>query len=170
VQYADDTLIILLVDVVQLFTLKDLLRSFANSTSLKVNYAKSFLVPINMEESKALHLAQTIGCQVASMPFTYLGLPLGTTRPSVEEFFPLVNKVERIMMGISKMLSYQGRLILVNSVLSALLTSFMCSLKIPISILDQVDKYRKHLLRDRGGVNKKGGCLVAWKKTTRPKK
>jgi hypothetical protein len=123
-----------------------------------------------VEESKALHLAQTIGCQVASMPFTYLGLPLRTSKPSVDEFFPLANKVERRMMGISKMFSYQGRLILVNSVLSALLTFFMCALKIPIIILDQVDKYRKHLLFDRGDVNRKGGCLVAWKKATRPKK
>jgi hypothetical protein len=104
------------------------------------------------------------------MPFTYLGLPLRTSKPSVDEFFPLANKVERRMMGISKMFSYQGRLILVNSVLSALLTFFMCTLKIPIIILDQVNKYRKHLLFDRGDVNRKGGCLVAWKKATRPKK
>jgi hypothetical protein len=34
----------------------------------------------------ALHLMNTIGCQVAQMPFTYLDLPLGTSRPSVEDF------------------------------------------------------------------------------------
>jgi hypothetical protein len=156
VQYADDNLIILPTDVIQLFTLKGLLRSFADSTGLRVNYTKSFLVPINVDERKALHLAQTIGCQVAAMSFTYLGLPLGTTRPSVEEFFPLVNKIERRMMGMSKMLSYQGKLILINSVLSALPTFYMCALKIPISILEQVDKYRKHSLWNKGDVNRKG--------------
>jgi hypothetical protein len=41
VQYADDTLIILPVDAIQLFTIKGLLRSFADSTSLKVNYVIS---------------------------------------------------------------------------------------------------------------------------------
>jgi hypothetical protein len=45
----------------------------------------------------------------------------------------------------------------------------MCSLKVPNSIFDQADKYRLHCLWDRGDVNRKGGCLVAWKKATRPK-
>jgi hypothetical protein len=59
-----------------------------------------------VEESKALHLAQIIGYQVAFMSFTYLGLSLGTIRPSVEQIPPLINKVERRMMDISKMLSF----------------------------------------------------------------
>jgi hypothetical protein len=50
VQYADDNLIILPTDAIQLFTLKGLLRSFADSTGLRVNYTKSFLVPINVDE------------------------------------------------------------------------------------------------------------------------
>jgi hypothetical protein len=104
------------------------------------------------------------------MPFTYLGLPLGTTRTSVEVFLRFFNKIEMRMMGMSKMLSYQGRLILVNSVLSALPTFYMCALKIPINLFEQVDKYRKHSLRSRGDVNRRGGYLVAWKKATRPKK
>lgn len=80
VQYADDTLLILHGDARILFNLKGLLRSFSDSTGLHVNFEKSFLVPINMSDSRATHLANTFGCQVASMPFTYLGLPLGTTK------------------------------------------------------------------------------------------
>jgi hypothetical protein len=73
------------------------MRSFSDSTGLRVNYNKSFLVPINIDNEKAEHLAKTIGCSVASMPFTYLGLPLGTTRPSVEESPPppLLKRIER---------------------------------------------------------------------------
>jgi hypothetical protein len=41
VQYADDTLMVMQVDVRQLFFLKALLNSFAESTDLKVNYRKS---------------------------------------------------------------------------------------------------------------------------------
>jgi hypothetical protein len=82
VQYDDDTLIIMATDARLLFSLKGLLRSFTDSIGLKVNYSKSFLVPINLDNERAQHLANTIGCLVGSMPFTYLGLPLGTTRPS----------------------------------------------------------------------------------------
>jgi hypothetical protein len=37
-------------DARQLFFLKSILLSFHNSTGLQVNFNKSFLVPINIEE------------------------------------------------------------------------------------------------------------------------
>ena len=131
VQYADDTLLIIPGDARVLFNLKGLLRSFSDSTGLHVNFAKSFLVPINMNDSRATHLANTFGCKVGDMPFTFLGLPLGTTKPSLIEFTPLLTKIERRLSGISKFLSYNGRLILVNFVFSALPTFYMCCMKIP---------------------------------------
>lgn len=169
VQYADDTLIIMPGDAVQLLTLKGQLRTFADSTGLKVNFEKYFLVPLNMDQDRAVHLAATMGCQVGTMPFTYLGLPLGTTKPSVTEFLPILTRIEKRMMGINKLLSYDGRLLMVNSVLSSLPTFYMCTLQLPASIIDQIDKYKKHELWDNGDINRKGSCLVAWKKACRPK-
>jgi hypothetical protein len=58
------------------------------------------------------------------MPFTYLGLSLGTTKPTVQEFSPLLTRIERRLSRISTFLSYDGRLIMVNSVLSALPTFY----------------------------------------------
>lgn len=129
IQYADDTLLILPGDARTLFNLKGLLRSFSDSTGLHVNFVKSSLVPINTSTERATHLARTFGCKVGTMPFTYLGLPLGTTKPSLQEFTPLLTKVEKRLSGVSKHLSYNGRLILVNSVFSALPTFYMCSVK-----------------------------------------
>lgn len=131
VQYADDTLLILPGDARVLFNLKGLLRSFSDSTGLHVSFAKSSLVPINMNPNRAIHLANTFGYQVGQMPFTYLGLPLGTTKPTITKFTPLLTKIERRLSRISKFLSYNGILILVNSVFSALPTFYMCSLKLP---------------------------------------
>jgi hypothetical protein len=51
---------------------------FSDSTSLKVNFDKSFLVPINMSHARADQLASVFGCNIGAMPFTYLGLPLST--------------------------------------------------------------------------------------------
>jgi hypothetical protein len=90
------------------------------------------------------------------MSFTYLGLPLGTTRPTVQDFLPLINKNEKRLMGLNTFLSYAGRLIIVNLVLSSLPTFYLCTLKIPISVLEQIDKYRKHFLWDKGDINRKG--------------
>ena len=57
VQYADDTLLILRASQRELFTLKGLLESFAQSTGLRVNYKKSCLVPLNLSLEKAQLLA-----------------------------------------------------------------------------------------------------------------
>jgi hypothetical protein len=73
VQNANDTILILKASQRELHCLKALLESFSSSTGLKINYAKSCLVPINLNEEKTHHLA--CGCKVESPPFTYLGLP-----------------------------------------------------------------------------------------------
>jgi hypothetical protein len=57
------------------------------------------------------------------MSFSYL--PLGTTRPSMEDFLPFLNRIEKRMMGLNNLLGYHGRLIVVNSILLALLTSYV---------------------------------------------
>jgi hypothetical protein len=95
VQCADDTILILEACPKQLFTLKALLNSFAESSGLKVNYQKSSIYPINVTEDKMAILANTFHCQVGSLPFTYLGLPMGLTKPRVAHFFPLIQRFER---------------------------------------------------------------------------
>ena len=109
-QYADDTLIFMQGDSRQLFFLKAILNSFAESIGLKVNYAKSIMVPININEDRFNLLAQTFGCSKGTLPFTYLGLPLSLTKPTVADFWPLVSKCERRLTSISSFLSQAGRL------------------------------------------------------------
>jgi hypothetical protein len=111
-QYADDTLMIMPVDLTQLLNLKEILGNFSASTSLHVNYNKTTLVPINIDLAHANSLAATFGCKVESLPFTYLGLPLGTTRPSVADLMPLVSRLDKKLSGISSLMSYTRRLTL----------------------------------------------------------
>lgn len=60
-------------------------------------FGKSFLVPINIAEDKFADLISTLGCQLGlgSMPFTYLGLPLGTIRPAAHEVIPILTRMEK---------------------------------------------------------------------------
>jgi hypothetical protein len=153
----------------QLFNLKCILGAFSVSTGLKVNFSKSSIVPINVKHGKMESLTSVLDCQVGNMSFTYLGLPLGTTKRLVDDFLSLLNRIERRMMGISSLLTYAGRLIMVNSVLSTLPTYYLGTLKMSITVIHQIDRYRKHYLWDRGDIHRKGGCLVAWKKACLPK-
>lgn len=89
IQYADDIILLLLGRSNELRTIKMILDSYVKATGLKINYVKSQLMPINVTEEKVNELAQVLGCQVGTMPFTYLGLPLGTSRPTMRELMPL---------------------------------------------------------------------------------
>jgi hypothetical protein len=144
IQYADDTLIIMEGDVIrQLVFLKCILQSFSDSIGLKVNYNKSFLVPINIDKNRASHLATTLGCVVGTLPLTYLGLPLGTPRPKIHF---LIMKCERRLIATSTFLSQAGRLKITNAVLTVLPTFHMCALALPKGVIKKIDKYRKHSL------------------------
>lgn len=88
---------------------------------------------------------------MGSFPFAYLGLPLGTTKPQAKDFAPLISRVERWLSASSQFLTYAGRLQLVNFVLSCLPTYFMCTLKLPVAVIDAIDKFRKKLSMERVG-------------------
>jgi hypothetical protein len=78
-----------------LLCLKALLETFALSAGLRVNYVKLGMVPLNMAEEKAKLMIGVFGCSLQEMSFTYLGLPMGTSRPRVEHYAPLMNRMER---------------------------------------------------------------------------
>jgi hypothetical protein len=171
IQYADDTLVILKADAMQLLRVKAILNSYAQSTGLKVNYSKSSMMPINLSDERLEHFANTMQCKKGSLPFTYLGLPLCISAPNLEHFLPIVSRVERRLGGIANFLDYGGKLLMVKSVLTFLPIFFMSCLDIPVSIKNQCIKFMRHCLwrKKRNEVQSNGPALVAWDKVCRPK-
>lgn len=103
----------------QIYNLKNILKVFTDFTGLKVNYSKSSLVPINISDDRATELAQLLGCKKEAMPFTYLGLPMGTTRTKVDDLMPMVSRLDKRLSRIATMMSYAGRLTHLKSVIAA---------------------------------------------------
>jgi hypothetical protein len=154
----------------QLLVLKALLNTFSESTRLKVNYSKSSMVPINISVDRLDHLASTFQCQTWHFTFTYLGLLLGIHKPSVLDCLSLVERIERRLVSTSIIMSQGSKLQLVYSMLSSLPTFYMCSIKMPVDILNQIDKYRRHCLWRGSDLNARKPPLVARKLVTRPKR
>ena len=146
VQYADDTLIVLPAIDHQLLALKDMLDVFAATTGLSVNFTKSLMVPMNMSSDEANRLASILGCSIGTMPFTYLGLPMGTTRPSIQDLMPLVHRIERRLSATSCFLNQGSRLQLLQSVLTSMPIYFQCTLVIPTGILKQIERIQRQCL------------------------
>jgi hypothetical protein len=76
-QFADDTLLIGVKNWVNVRALRAVLVLFENMSGLKVNYHKSNLFDINIEDSWLLEAASILSCKVGRIPFMYLGLPIG---------------------------------------------------------------------------------------------
>ena len=139
IQYADDTIIILYAVEEQLVALKNMLHIFQQSSGLKVNFTKSSMVPLDLEPAKALRLSNILGCKWEQLPFTYLGLPVGTTRPRIIDLMPLVDNIERRLSVSSAMLNQGSKLQLLTSVLTSMPIYFLCNLHIPPGIIKQLD-------------------------------
>jgi hypothetical protein len=127
------------------------------------------MYPINVSTEKMTHLANTFGCDIGAMPFTYLGLPMGTTKPRLEDLTPMMDKVERRLSACSTSLSYSGRLEMINSTIIPITTYAMCTIKLPKGVIDSIDRARKQCLWRGNDTEKKGGNLVAWQTVMMPK-
>jgi hypothetical protein len=120
------------------------------------------MVPINIKENRFYFLTNTFGCRKGSIPFTYLGLPLSLTKPTMV-FLPLVNRCEKRLSSISSFLSQAGRLQLTNAVFSALPTFATCTYLLPKTVIKQIDKFHKHCLWRGPDINNRAPPKAAWK-------
>ena len=98
------------------------------------------MVPINMSDDKAQELANSFNCKKEFMPFTYLGLPMGSTRPKVADLMPMVSRLDHRLSGIASLMSYSGRLVHLKSMVVALPIFAMCCIRVPLTILDHFEK------------------------------
>jgi hypothetical protein len=151
----------------QVLALKDILHKFGLSTGLRVNFQKSQIIPLNVEATVTTHLDEALGCQVGSLPFPYLGLPMGTTKPSVQDLMPIVNGLERRLTATSIFLSQGARLQLISSALCSMPLHFLLSLNLPPGLPSQLDRIlRQCLWRDK---DQPKPSLAAWNMVCKPK-
>lgn len=144
------------------------MHTLATLTGLKVKYNKSIL-PFNVDGERMGILAGTLNCQIGSMPFTYLGLLLGIKRPGVADCLPLTHRIERRLVGCSQFLTQGGKLEMVNFVLSSLPTFNLSIIKVPATVIHQLDQYRRHGLWNGSDFNAKKPPLAAWHIVIKPK-
>jgi hypothetical protein len=102
---------------------------FEAASGLKVNSAKSNLIFVGNVDHLG-RLAGILGCEVATLPVKYLGLPLGASYKSTHIWDGVIEKIEhRLASWKSLYLSKDGRVTLIKSILANLpLYYCLCSL------------------------------------------
>ena len=82
---------------------------------------------------------------------------------------PLMDRVERRLVSCSSFLSYSGRLQMVNSSISPIITYDMCSIKLSVGVIENIDRARKQCFWRGNNHSNNGGNLVVWQKVQKPK-
>lgn len=92
-------------------------------------------------------LAGILGCRVAHMSISYLGLPLGARFKSKHIWNGIIERMEKRLAGWKRMyLSKGGRLTLIKSTLSNLPTYFLSLFPIPVTVARRLERIQREFL------------------------
>lgn len=92
-QFADDTLIIGEKSWLNVQTMREVLLLFEEVSGLKVNFHKSMLIGVNVDDSWLTEAAMVMNYCRGSMSFVYLGLPIGGHSKKLCFWKPIVNHI-----------------------------------------------------------------------------
>ncbi|GAU23839.1 hypothetical protein TSUD_380010 [Trifolium subterraneum] len=94
-QFADDTIIMGDGNWDNLWTIKIVLRSFEIVSGLKVNFYKSKLYGINLIDSFLRASSSFLHCGVESIPFRFLGIPVGANPRRKATWSPILDSMKK---------------------------------------------------------------------------
>jgi hypothetical protein len=142
-QYADDTILFVENDLEQAANMKLLLCAFERLSDFKINFHKSELLCYGDVKQMESQYTELFGCDLGQYPFRYLGIPMHHKRISNVDWKIIEEKFEKkLSCWKGKMLSYGGRLILINSILSSLAMFMLSFYEVPRGVLQKLDFYR----------------------------
>ena len=131
-QYADDTIFLGDATLKNVKTIKSLLRSFELVSGLKINFAKSSFGAIGKSAQWTKSAAEYLNCRTLSLPFLYLGIPIGVNLRRTEFWDPIICKCERKLAAWKhRHISFGGRVTLINVVLSTLPIYYFSFFRVP---------------------------------------
>jgi hypothetical protein len=109
------------------------------------------LTGVNIPPTWLSEAASVLNCRNGSIPFIYLGLPIGGDGRKISFWKPVVDRIRaRLSVWNNKILSFGGRLVLLNSVLSSLPVYFLSFFKDPTGIISSIESIFKK--KNLGGL------------------
>lgn len=149
--------------------IKAILELFGRSSGLLVNYHKNSATLLNCEPEHAALITGNLGCTLADLPPTYLGILLTIRRPTSTQLQPLVDTIAGMLpCWKSKLMNKSGRLALVKSVLCAIPIHQLLVFTLPKKTVKLVEKIQRGFLWEGRATANGGSCHVNWRRVCRP--
>ena len=144
-------------------------KYFSAVSGLDVNESKSEIYTTGMDQVEVIRITEASGFKVGKIPFKYLGVPFSLRRLSAKDCMILVDKMTaRVRCWSSRNFSYQGRLVLVNAVLTSIHVYWAQICILPRRVLKDIEMICRAYLWTGDYYSSKGG-YVAWPKVCIPK-
>ena len=129
--FVDDTIIFSEARKEHLTSLSWILAWFEAASGLRINLAKSELIPIG-EVEDIEEMAVELGCRVGSLPTVYLGLPLGAHHKASSMWDGVEERMRRrLALWKRQYMSKGGRITLIKSTLANILIYQLPSFECP---------------------------------------
>lgn len=169
-KYADDTILFVTPTRENIVSLKFLLFCFEEMSGVKINYQKSEVFGVGLEEGELDEFADMLNCQKGEMPIVYLGLPVSTEKIGKRELFFVGQQMEkRLGTWIGGYVSYGGKEILINSYLSSIPLYAMGFYKLLEGVHKKMDSVRGRFYWQGMQKKKKKYHMMSWRAMSRPK-
>lgn len=171
--FADDILLFSTTDIGKIQNLRIIISSFKKASGLKISLQKSSLAGINVTSNFIQQVKGIWDCSISGLPFFYLGMPLGGNPKTAAFWYPIIEKIEKKFVAwkysyILKREGEEGRLTLVQVVLSNLPTYYVSLFQAPICVCKTIKKPMRDFLWE--GTKKNGAShLVRWDIVIAPK-
>jgi hypothetical protein len=168
--FADDVLLFAKATQSQALNIASTLKSFAESSGLKVNNAKSkIFFSSSTRRGKIATIVASTGINRTHSLEKYLGFPMLHGRLQRRDFEFLEEKIsKRLASWQHNLLNKAGRMTLVKSVLNSIPNYYMQVAWLPQTTCDSIDRMARNFLWK--GSSNTGIHLVGWDKITKPKK
>lgn len=141
--YVDDAVLLLRPLLHEMVAAKTLLACFGAALGLHCNFIKSSMSPIRCSVDELQEIVTASGCCIKELPITYLGLPLSLVALTKAQLQPLIDNIAaQLPTWRASLLKRDGRLVLVNSKLTAMPIFHMMALDLPPWFFKCVHKLR----------------------------
>lgn len=167
--FADDLLLFTRGNFKSVAAVHSALATFANWSGLHANSQKTGIYFGGVDGPIMSKILKFTQFKREKFPFRYLGLPLNSSRLTLNICSPLLDSIHaKTSHWATKFLSYAGRLQLINSVIFGLINFWGSSFLLPGVLLKEVERLCRRFFWDYGDGNRKI-IMFSWNNICKPK-